>query len=274
MNSIDTVLAQFKPDDTTVRFCDILFGTVPLAPPQVRYATLEQAITALYPAASPTVRARASQLADSPEVKKALWWLNALDTGDSGIAIYSGLRSALSLFGGNRGQALETDPQQGLDATLKLMGVAYTAGLLFPRGDRVQAFHTCPTGKLLTFYWAAIEVALPFTDNLVQGGAGFVSGLLDRYGAGAAQKLAAHAPEIAQGTWREFIAPLERAVAEVGPHAQAIAGRIQSYAPAVAQRADQVAGAIATAADALPVYGYLGGRLAAEAVVLRASRGE
>lgn len=277
MNPIDAALSEYKPDDYTVRLCNVLFGAIPFAPQQAQYNTFDEAIRVLYPAATPQVVQRAHQLANGDNVKSALWMAGALDTGDSGIAIYSGVKSALGYFFGDKKNAFETDTQQGIDSALKLLGVAYMVMKLFPSGSRIAAYHSCPAGQALSFYYASIEVALPFADNAIAGGGNLVKQLMEKYGKGASDKLGpagAGAALEAQAAMNELIQPVEGVVTQVAPHATTIAGRIQAYLPTVGNATDKIAGAVATAADALPVYRYLGARVAAESCILLASRGQ
>jgi hypothetical protein len=278
-NPIDEALSQYKADDYTVKLCNVIFGAIPLAPRQASYNNLEEAVRTLYPAATPQVAQRAYQLAGGDGVSSALWMAGALDTGDTGIAIYSGVKSAIGYFFGDKKQAFETDTQQGVDSAVKFLGISYLIAKLFPGsvGERVSAYHTCPAGQAMSFYFAAIDVALPFADNLVSGGTDFVKKLLDKYGSSAADKLGAAGPTAAadaQGATSALLGPVEGIVSQVGPHAKTIALTIQKYLPTAANATDKVAGAVATAADALPVYRYLGARIAAEACVLQASRGQ
>jgi hypothetical protein len=277
MNQIDEALSQFKSDDVTSRLCTTMFSAIPFAPRQAEYTTLDEATTALFPQATAAVRQRAQQLAGEANVKSALWMFNALDMGDTGIAIYSGLRTALGLFKKEGADAFETDTQQGIDSALKLLGISYAVVKLFPQGNKITSYHACPAGQALTFYWAAVEVALPFADNVIQGGAGFAQQLVQKYGGGAKEKLGGAAEATvaeAAPAVQELLGPVDNIVAQVGPHAKKIAEQIQGHLPGVSNATDKVAGAVATAADALPVYRLLGARLCAESVVLRASRGE
>ena len=100
---------------------------------------------------------RVKQLADSENVKSALWMGNAIDTGDTGLAIFSGVKSALGFFFGDKKEALETDSQQGVDCGLKLLGIAYMAHKLFPgsMSQKAQSFYATPSGQALAFYFAA-----------------------------------------------------------------------------------------------------------------------
>jgi hypothetical protein len=281
MNQIDTALAEFQASDYTVRLSEAIFRTLPFAPAFPAYTTLDGAIQALYPAATPAQIARAHELADSEGVKTALWVVAAIDAEDSGLAVYSGLKSALGFFfSSSKKDALETDPQQATDAGLKLLGLAYLIHKLFPGpvGDKVTLFRTAPAGQALSLYFGAIEVALPFVDNLAQDGGQFVERLMGRFGGDAASKLGTviggQAIQEAHGVLGSLISPIQGVVDQVAPHARRIAESAREHVPGFLATADKVAGVVATAADTLPVYKYLGARLAAESCVLLASRGQ
>ena len=279
MTATDTALAEFSTDDYTTRITHAIFKVIPFAPAMPVYRTTEEAIEALYPQATPEMRARVAELGDSEDTKSALWVASAIDTGDTGIAVFSGIKSALGLFfGDSKAEALETDPAQGVDAVMKLLGVSYLAYKLFPGTlvERAQLFHTAPAGQALLLYFAAIEVALPFTDNAL-GKVGGLSGIVAKWGGQAAAKLStlggATMVGEAQSMASNMVAPAEGVIGKVMPFAGSIAASAKQDLPSVAVGVDTVAGVVATGADALPVYKFLCARLAAEAAVLRASRG-
>lgn len=279
MTAVDAALAEFKPEDYSVRLVHALFKAIPMAPPMHPYRNLDEAIQQLYPAATPAVVQKTRQLADSEGVRSALWMANLVDTADSSIAAYSGVKSAFSFLFGDRKNSLETDPQQGVDAGLKLLGVAYIVYKLFPGslGDKLSLYHTAPAGKALEMYFAAVEVALPFADNAMTSGGGMVSHLWEKYGGNAADKLVgvAGAGQVqeAKGMLGTIMAPVETVVQTVVPYARGAADSIKPYVPSALSMMDSAAGVVATAADAMPIYKYLGARLAAESCVLLASRG-
>jgi hypothetical protein len=278
MNQIDAALSKFSPDDYTVRLCNVIFGSIPFAPKQAQYTNMQQAIEALFPAATPQVASRAYQLAGRDEVGSALWMASALDTGDAGIAVYSGVKSAVGYFFCDRQNAFETDTQQGIDSAMKFLGIAYSVMKLFPGGiaEKIGHYHSTPAGQGISFYYAAIEVALPFADNIATGGSQLVKQLMDKYGSSAAGKLGpagAGAAAEAQQAVVAMMGPVQGVVTQVGPHSQTIAQKVKDYLPGVANATDKIAGAVATAADALPVYRYLGARLACESCILLASKG-
>lgn len=278
-NPIDLSLGQFTDSDATVRVCNALFGVIPFAPRLVPYRSMGDALRTLYPQADAAVAQRAMNLAASPEIASALKALSTVDTAATGIAVFSGLKSAFGLLRGQGSAALETDTQQGVDAALKLLAIAYSIYHLFPGPlpGRVQFFHTTPAGQQLSMYYAAMDVALPFADNMVEGAGNVLGGLLNRHGGEAAGKLGAvvggGAAGEAQGVMSSLLAPLEGVVQRVSPYAKQAAGAVSQHMPGALNVADKVAGVVATGLDMLPIYKYLGARAAAEACVLVASRG-
>lgn len=278
-NPIDQALGEFSESDTTVKVCHALFKVIPFAPAPQPYRSLGEAIKLLYPQANATVIQRAMDLTQSEGVASALKALSMADTASTGIALFSGLKGAVGLLRGQGMNALETDKQQGVDATLKLLALAYSVYHLFPGSlpDRVQLFHTSPAGQQLSMFYATMDVALPFADNLATGAGNMLGSLMNRFGGEASGKLGAAvgggAAAEAQGMLGSLLSPLEGVVQRVAPYTKQAAGAISQHMPGALNVADKVAGVVATGIDALPVYKYLGTRAAAEACVLLASRG-
>jgi hypothetical protein len=277
-NPIDPVLAEFGPETVTVRLVRAMFGAMPFAPPQLPYASLAEC-AAQVPGASPALASNVLALSARPEVQSALATARMIDTGDAGIAVYSGVQSAFRLFFGGGLGAIDTDSEQGVDAALKLVALAYLTHQLFPGApqEAVQALLSTSAGQTIGYYYATVEVVLPFADNALSGTGHVMQTLLARHGQAAMSKLGTlpgggQMAGAAQGVLGSLVSPIEGAVRQVMPYARQIAGSAQQYLPGVLGAADKVAGAVSAGADALPVYRYLGARLAAEACVLRAAR--
>jgi hypothetical protein len=277
---IDSALQQFNADDYTVKICQAIFRTLPFAPPQPEYQTLSEAVRVLYPAATPQIVQRTTQIATSEQMVSALKIADYIDTGDTGIAVFSGIKSAFNLFfSDNRAEALETDSQQALDAALKLLGIGYIIHQSYPGSiaEKMQLFYTAPAGQALVYYYAAIEVCLPFGDNLVSGGGNFLQGLWQKYGNQAAGKLGGlmGGGALSQATSMvgSLLQPVNQIVLKVAPFSKTIAQAAKQYVPSTLNVVDKAAGIVATGADVLPAYRYLCARLTAESSVLLASRG-
>lgn len=278
LNQIDTALAQFKPDDYSVRLCKALFGFIPFAGPMLPYQTVNEAIQSLYPQASPQVIERALQIARGDDIKGALRAIDLIDKADAGLAMYSGAKGAYNLLFGDRSVILDTDTQQGLDAMLKLLGIGYIIAKMYPGtiGERVQMFYTTPSGKHIIVYYSLIDVALPFLDNALTASGSFVNSLMLKYGGEASGKLTTivggQGASEAQGVIQTMMGWIEGALTSMLPYARSAAEKIREYVPGALSAMDKAASVVATGADALPVYRYLGSRLAAETAVLLASR--
>jgi hypothetical protein len=278
-NYVDDALAQFQDGDVTVRVMQAISTSVPFAPKLPTYRSVGDCALTFYPNASPEAVNLVYKLAQQDNVQKALSAASWIDTGDTGIAIYSGISSALTMFFGKSTRALETDTEQGVDSALKLLGIAYIVHQLFPGSptEKATSFYATPAGQALGFYFASIDVALPFADNVLVAGGSAIQTLFSRHGGAAASKLASmpggsQVAQEAQSMLGSLVAPLEHAVQSVAPHARAIANSTMKHLPGVMSAADKVAGVVATGADVLPVYRYLVARLAAEACVMQASR--
>jgi hypothetical protein len=274
---LNKALMEFKPDDYTVRLLDAIYKVLPGAPDWGYYPSLAGAVTSM---GIPADQARrAQQIASSEEIQDVLWMSRLLDTGDKGYAIFTGVRSAVNLFFGDRAQALETDKQQRNDAVLKALGIGYLAWKAFPGtvAERAAAFKDSDAGKALLYYYGAIEVALPFADNALLKGGNILESLFDDLGADQVDRLAGLAGGKDLSGVQEMLSSLSGtlrgAVDSAAPHVEPVANAAKKYLPGVMDKGDKIAGLVANAADVMPVYRLLGARLAVEASIARAAAG-
>jgi hypothetical protein len=277
---INEILSQFKQDDYTVKLCSSLFSVVPFAPPFQFYNSLEGAAGRMQ-ATSDTVT-KASALAASEDVKNAVWVADALDTSDKLIAGYAGVKNLLSLFSSSsapKARTFESDPQQAVDAGLKALGLAYMIQKLFAGSitEKVNAFRELPAGQEIGLYYATAEIALPFADNLVEGGASVVERLVGKHKGDIQAKFAQFAGQEqvanAMGMLENLIKPLDEYVNKAKQYAGPVTDKIKHYLPSAMNVADSATGMAAAGVDLMPVWSFLGGRLAAEACLLRARNG-
>lgn len=278
-SDLNARIGEFTADDYTVKLVGAVCAVVPFAPDLPAYSSLEAHLLAREPKAKKSQLDRAKELAAADGAQRALWVANALDTADGGIAVFSGLSTAVNLYRNQTGQrldALETDPQQAADAVLKGLGLAYLIWKLFPGGptEKVAAFRALPSGQALIFYYAAVELGLPFADNALTGGGSLLSSLYAKYGPDQTSKFSAIAgAEAAQGATAvmgELLGPVDSMVKMASGSLGAIADAATAYLPGALNVGDKLAGVVASAADALPVYRYLGARVVAEAVAHQA----
>lgn len=276
--SVESLLGAFSEDDATVRLLWALFGAIPGAPQVSFYRSLDEARMLVFPELDDAGLERAKVLAAAPNVRAALNVADAIDTGDVGISVFTGVRSALTFFFGDKAKALDTDAQQGADAALKAMAIAWLATTLIPGSvpEKVKKLRALPSGEALLTYYAAVELALPFADDAITGTGSILSRLLERYAAGNRARLesaaGAGAEAAAHGVLGELVGPLDAMVRALSTHTQTIAKAASEWLPPAIATAGTVAGAVATAADAMPIYRLLGARLAAEVALQEASR--
>lgn len=275
--SLDAALAQFKPDDYTVRLVNAIFKVVPYSPELKPYRVMEDVVKASVQTPDAMMFAKARQQSMNQDVQDVVWMAGILDSADKGIAMFSGFKAAYNMLKGHEGAA-ETDPQQRNDAVLKAIGLSYMAYNAFPGtiAERAEAFRTSQAGQALLLYYASMEVALPFADNLATGGGNLIDSWVSKDATTQASRLASLGGGKdmgeAVGMLQQMTGGIQRVVDHASKYAKPIAESARQYAPGALGTADKVAGAVATAADLMPVYTYLGGRLAAEAAVYRAMR--
>lgn len=272
---IDAALAEFKPDDYTPRLVGAVFKVVPYAPALAHYRTLEDALKAVKPDATPIDLAMARGQSAQKDIQDVVWMAGVMDSIDKGYAAFTGVASVFGLVTGKK-NALETDTQQRNDAVIKAIGLAYLAWNAFPGGVTEKAEHlrATPSGQALMTYYAAMEIALPFADNAVVAGTGFVDQLVDKGATAQAQRLASLAQgrslDGAMQLLGQLTGGIQRVVDHAAKYTKPIAEAVRPYVPGALGGADAVAGIAANAADVMPVYRYLGARLAAEAACVRA----
>jgi len=278
-HDIDEMMGAFAENDYTPKLCRGIFKVVPFAPPLPHYGSLVETLQVLEPQGRRKALDHARGLTNSEDFQRTLWMANALDTADSGISVFSGVKSAVAMYQAKEGErldALETDQQQAADAVLKGLGLAFMVYHLYPGSvaEKAAAFQKSETGKALMLYYAAVEVGLPFADNALLGGGQFLSGLFAKLGDDKLAEFTSVTGESeakeAVGMLQTLMGPLEKMIAMaskyIGPMAEAAAANL----PGALGVADKIAGVVATGADAMPVYRYLGARLAAEVAVARA----
>ncbi|MCB1173529.1 MAG: hypothetical protein KDK39_08195, partial [Leptospiraceae bacterium] len=204
---------------------------------------------------------------------------NAIDTADSGLGIVTGVRNVYShMKDKDRPRTFEADPQQAADAALKAFGIAYMISRLYEGGitDKVSQFFQSKAGQEMMLYFAAAEIALPFTDNLLEGGASLITKLMDSQSSDSESRFSSFLGSGPLAEAKPILDSMTQHVdsffSQVRLYTDPLMKKAQEFAPSVMNAADSVTGGLATAADFLPAWRFLGARLAAEACVERAIR--
>lgn len=271
---LSDVLSAFSDTDYSVRAVRGLLSVLPFVPDWKHPGTLEQAAARLDPALAARVAAQAEVLIAEPQYQAALKAFEMMDKSDKGIALFSGLKAGVQ---GMRGQdgALEMDPQQAADAGLKAIGVAYAAWKLFPGStqEKLQSMLATETGRSLLVFYVAVDVVLPFADNLASGGLDVMTGIVDRYANENIDQLASVAGaevQEAKGMLQALSGTLHTYLGQAASFAKPLSAWAQEKLPGMLGTADKVTGVVATAIDALSTYRYMGGVLVSEVVLHRA----
>ncbi|NCG18678.1 MAG: hypothetical protein GWP91_06675 [Rhodobacterales bacterium] len=274
---LDQQLADYKLRSLTARLCDALFKATPGAPGLPNWDSLDDTFASVAPEASADVRARAKALANDAQIDNALFAAKSLDTGDAGITILTGVRSALSLFLGDKGPGAGADDQQKADAALKALGLAYILTQLIPRepAQRVHLLESTDSGLELLLYYVTLEVAVPSPEDVQAANGTFIKDLVAEQSRRVAGKLLGvigrKGVQDAQETLDAMIDLLDRKALERAPQAGQLAASLQGVLPAVVRgKGPALQDAVAAGADALPAWRYLTARFAAESRVMLA----
>lgn len=271
---VTDVLAGFGRSALTVRVSQVLFQAIPGAPEFVHYSDVTGAASRLGHTSSSASEAELEAALAGDDTRRVLWVARKLDLADATLASYSGIANAISWLTGIQAgrKAFESDRQQAIDAGLKVLATAYMTKL-FPGTvrERVQALAALPAGREMLLYLCVVEIALPFLDNVVEKGWDFaqrniadVSGETEsRFGQAVG---GAELGEI-RATAEEVNGFLGRTMDALRGHLVPIVTRLKGAMSITGS----ATGAMATALDAMPVWTFLGARLAAEACVLRAA---
>lgn len=278
-NKIDAALVEFKESDASVRVASMLFSVFPFSPPFEYYFNLKGAVRRAARTEDAAVLDRARALAQSEDVLKALKVASVVDKADGGLGIYTGLKNAYDAAKNkDRKRTFEADPQQAADAGLKAVALSYLIATLYPgsAAEKVKLFLETPAGQEIALYYAGVEIALPFTDNLIEASGNWMSKLLESSGSQESRfsDFAGSLPfEQARAILDSLKTQIDSTLTKVKPYLDPLREKVAAIAPTALNVADSTTGAIATALDVLPVWRFLGARLAAEACAIRAVKG-
>jgi hypothetical protein len=275
---VSASLQQFQEKDFTVKVCRLLFENLPKAPPFAFYRDLDGAAQQLGLFASAGLASALVDTANSEPPRRTIWVADKLDLADATLATYAGVSNIFSWFTGGKpgGHAFESDRPQAIDAVLKIIGVSYMANKLFEGTVREKAAQllSLPAGREMILYLCVAEVALPFFDNVVAGGWEFASKHLQPCMAEGASKFGQVTGEQAtqdlKGMFDGMNNVLGQTMGNVHSHLGPVAEKLKATMPTILNVTDSATGLLATSLDALPVWRFLGARLAAEAVAQRA----
>jgi hypothetical protein len=153
--------------------------------------------------------------------------------------------------------------------------VSYITNKLFEGSvqEKIGQLIALPAGREMVLYLCLAEIALPFFDNVVAGGWDFASRHLQGAMAEGESRFGQVMGEKATGELKETLEGMNKLLGQtmtsVHGHLGPVVSKLDSAMPKIFNITDSATGVMATALDALPVWRFLGGRLAAEASALR-----
>lgn len=279
-NPVNDVLVEYSEDDLSVRVCSTIMNNLPFAPNLDLYGNVAGAVRRLHPDADEDMLRGAEQIAEQDAgVLKAVKTGIALDRVDGGLGIYTGIKNSIeAIKNKDRKRTFEADPQQAADAGVKALALAYIIASLYDGSpvDRVRSFLATKAGQEALIYFAAIEMALPFTDNLAEASGNWMASLLSATEDEAEKRFGQFADADSLTTAREILQTLSQSLDQIlnqtrhqlGPFIE----KMQQVLPSILNVTDSVTGGAATALDLLPIWKFLCARIAAEACAIKATR--
>lgn len=257
MLSVPEALHAFGPSALVVRVVQALAAALELPGPS-SYPTVDAVVDELVPVARRSaVRGGALTAALASRSASILAVANAVDAADREIVRHLGPDAYLA------------EPQAD-DAALKAVAIAGQFRHAFD-GDAlsvVRRVWQLPSGPLLVAVWAAVDVALPL-------GATDLRTLLAERELAQSRRLDAMAPspgiEARRAVLEQLLPTLQREVDRSAARVAEIIAALSSFVPGVLPGTPGAAQTIAVKMDRLPIYKWLGARLAAERAVVEAS---
>lgn len=279
-NPVNDVLVEYADEDLSVRVCRTILNNLPFAPNFDSYRDIDGAVRRMNPDADEELLRRAEQIAERDDgVLKVVKTGIALDRVDGGLGIYTGIKNSVdAIKNKDRERTFEADPQQAADAGVKALALAYIIASLYDGSpvDRVKSFLSTKAGQEALIYFAAVEVALPFTDNLAQASGNWMSSLLASTGSEAEKRFGQFAQgeslETAKGILQTLSQSLDQILDQTRNNLRPFIEKTQQVLPSIMNVTDSVTGGAATALDLLPIWKLLCARIAAEACATKAAR--
>ena len=270
-------LARYPDNSMTARAAGAIHMVLPGAPALPPYRSMIDVQLFCLPELSNPAFTRAEALLTEAGTQSVLAICQSIDASDSGLNIMNGLKSAFGLFFGGGAAAMLDPEQQREDGALKALGLALIAQALMPGkpGDCLARVGRLPAWQSLVGYYGAIEIAMPFQAAVRMQEGRFVQDLVEEQAEAMigrlAQGVGAADIDAARAVLAQLAPRLDQVALEAASYVDLIAQNIQGFLPLkVASKGSSLAGIAAFGADALPMYRFLGARLAAEGCLFRA----
>ena len=277
-NPVNDVLVEYTESNLSVRVLKALLNNLPFAPNFDDYSDIEGAVLRLNPDATIDTIRQAEKIAERDEgVLKVTKTGIAIDRIDGGLGIYTGIKNSIdAIKNKDRERTFEADPQQAVDASVKALAIAYIITSLYngSPAERVRQFAATKAGQEALIYFAAAEVALPFTDNLAEASGDWMSKLFAATGDRAEDQFQQFAQgesiEMAKGVLQSLLQNIDGILSQTRTNLRPFLDKTQQVLPSIMNVTDSVTGGAATALDLLPIWKLLCARIAAEACARKA----
>ncbi|MBW7859153.1 MAG: hypothetical protein H3C43_12870 [Leptonema sp. (in: Bacteria)] len=276
-NPVNDVLVDYTDTDLSVKVCRAILNNLPFAPNFDSYTDVAGAVLRVNPSATQDQISKAEKIAERDDgILKVVKTGIAIDRIDGGLGIYTGIKNSYdAIKNKDRERTFEADPQQAADASLKALALGYMITVLFDGSpaDRVRSFLSLRAGQEALIYYAAVEVALPFTDNLVDASSGWMSSLLVKTSGEAEKRFGQFAQgeslEMTKGILTTLTQTLDTILDQTRNNLKPFIDKTTQVLPSIMNITDSVTGGVATALDLLPIWKLLSARIAAEAAAVK-----
>jgi len=197
----------------------------------------------------------------------------AIDKIDGGLGIFTELNNVYdAIKKPERERTFEADPQQAIDACIKAIALGYMIHLT-SKDNPIKTFFELKAGAELFYYFIMVELALPFTDNLLEEGGKFLYKILQQKESEIENRFTNFADptsyQQAKGILLSLSEQMDRIAIALSQNIKPFEEQLKNKLPSILNVTDSITGSIATFLDIMPIWKFLGARLATEAAIYR-----
>ncbi len=278
-NPVDQILLEFNETDLTVKILKFIFENIPFTPQFYYYVDLRGALGRYIDEPSEKIYQELKKIAKfDDQIHKILKTARVIDKIDGGLGILTGIRNGYEIITKKTSErTFEADPQQALDAGIKAIVLGYMISLV-SKQNFLNVFLDIKAGQELLYYFVAIELALPFTDNLIESGGSFLYKILQEREKEISSRFIDFSDKNSYLKARSVLEEIREAFDQtslvVSQNFKRLESNFKNTLPGILNVADSTTGGIATVLDIMPIWKLLGARFAAEVCVYKVLNSE